>query len=387
MLIFTREDLHQLVWTDPMRTVAQRLGISDVGLKKHCAAAGIPVPERGYWAKLAAGKPVQPQKLPPRDPGASEFVQIGRETFSWNADPEKRLAEPVPETPTFSEPLESVRARIERRLGKLKAMRTLDGPHAGLRKLLEKDAARARKFAEHSWAWDKPIFTGGFERRRLAILNSLAIGLSKVGAKLEVSGPTGRQISVRVADTPVELTLDHPAAKPNRHGEWQIREGSADDLKLVIGKADAETYKPIWLDDEKGYLEAKLSQIGLEIVFAGEVLYRERQLAGHKWRLEERARLEVEVRKRREEAERRERERRAAEAKARRDQLFGQAQAWRSAHDLRGFVAEILASQVASAAPDAIKRWAAWALREADQLDPATNGGFVLPESFSDVID
>lgn len=48
----TREELHKLVWADPMRTVAQRFNISDVGLKKHCVAAGIPVPERGYSTRL-----------------------------------------------------------------------------------------------------------------------------------------------------------------------------------------------------------------------------------------------------------------------------------------------------------------------------------------------
>lgn len=380
----TREELHKLVWADPMRTVAQRFSISDVGLKKHCVAAGIPVPERGYWNKLAAGKRVQAQWLPPRDPGASDLVQIGREAYSWNSDPETRLAEPVPEVPTFSEPLDSVRARTEGRLGTVKSVRTLESPHAGLRKLLNKDSARAQKFAEHRWAWDKPIFAGGFERRRLAVLNSLAIGLSKVSARLEVGGPTGRQISVRVGDTLIELTLDHPTAKPNRHGEWQIREGSADDLKLVIGKADAEAYEAIWLDDEKGNLEAKLSEIGLEIVCAGEALYRERRVAGHKWLLEERARLEGEVRERREEAERRHKERQAAEAKARRDLLSSQAQAWRSARDIRGFVAEILAGQGTDAASSATERWAAWALHEADLLDPVANGGFAVPESFSE---
>lgn len=375
----TREELHKLIWTDPMRTVAQRFGMSDVGLKKHCVAAGIPVPERGYWAKLAAGKRVQAQWLPPRDPGASEFVQIGRDRYYWNSDPEARLAEPLPQPPTFAEPLASVRQRVERRLGKIKSIRDLQSPHAGLRKLLEKDAARAAKFAERSWAWDKPLFTSGFERRRLAVLNSLAIGLSKVGARLEVGGPTARQIAVRVGDTPVDLALDHPAAKANRHGEWQVREGPADDLRMVIGKAGADAYQATWSDDVEGKLEAKLTRIGLEIVLAGEALYRERRLGHHQWLMEDRARLEIEVRERREEAERRERERRAAEEKARRDQLFGQAQAWRSARDIRGFVAEVLESPVGRENPTSIERWAAWALHEANRLDPVTNGGFDVP--------
>lgn len=378
---FTREELHQIVWTDAMRTVAQRFGMSDVGLKKRCVAAGIPVPERGYWAKLAAGKRVQAQWLPPRDPGASEFIQIGPEPH-WNRDPEVRLAEPLPKAPIYAEPLASVRARTERRLGKIKSIRDLQSPHAGLRRLLEKDALRATKFAERGWSWDEPLFTSGFERRRLAILNSLAIGLSKVGAKVEIGGPTGRQIGVRVGDTSLSLSLDHPTAKPNRHGEWQVRAGPAGDLMLMISKADAEAYQAVWRDDAEGKLEAKLSRIGLEIVVAGEALYRAHQLAHHGWMIEQRAHLEVEVRKRREEADRKAQERRAAEEKARREQLFGQAQAWRSARDIRGFVAEVLEGQLDGETREARKRWAAWALQEADTIDPATNGAFTLPRNF-----
>ncbi|MFN3575034.1 MAG: hypothetical protein ACK4TR_16035 [Phenylobacterium sp.] len=378
MPTLTREDLHKLVWTEPMRTVAERFGISDVGLKKHCIAAGIPVPERGYWAKLAAGKRVEAQALPPRDPGASEYVTFGGDRWSWNSDPEARLAEPVPDAPNFPEPLESVRKRAERRLGKVKSVRDLTSPHGGLRKLLEKDARRAQKFAASGWEWDRPLFTGAFERRRLAILNSLAIGLSKAGASLEVTGPTGREIRARVGQTDLSIALDHPSAQPTRHGEWHVRQGPVDDLRLVIGEANASDYRAVWTDDDEGKLEAKLNAITLEIVVASEALYRARSVAHHQWLLEDRVRLEAEVKRRRAEAERRERERRAAEEKARRDMLFGQAQAWRSAQDIRGFVSEVLATQPGGASGE-LQNWALWALEEADALDPVTSGSFKVP--------
>ncbi len=57
--VFTRDQLFGLVWAEPMQRVAARLGISDVGLAKACRAAAVPVPERGYWAKLQAGKKVE----------------------------------------------------------------------------------------------------------------------------------------------------------------------------------------------------------------------------------------------------------------------------------------------------------------------------------------
>lgn len=47
-----------------MATLAPKLGISDVGLKKRCKVKGIPTPGRGYWAKLSAGKPVKKEPLP-----------------------------------------------------------------------------------------------------------------------------------------------------------------------------------------------------------------------------------------------------------------------------------------------------------------------------------
>jgi hypothetical protein len=41
----TREALYELVWAEPMRTVAQGFGLSDVGLAKKCRRMNIPVPE------------------------------------------------------------------------------------------------------------------------------------------------------------------------------------------------------------------------------------------------------------------------------------------------------------------------------------------------------
>jgi hypothetical protein len=43
----TREELHQQVWSQPMRTLAKSIGISDVALAKRCKAANVPVPPRG----------------------------------------------------------------------------------------------------------------------------------------------------------------------------------------------------------------------------------------------------------------------------------------------------------------------------------------------------
>lgn len=69
-----RTQLYQMVWEKPMTKLGTELGISDVGLAKACRRHGIPVPPRGHWAKLAAGKP-SPQ-IPLPNPDRDEEVSL-----------------------------------------------------------------------------------------------------------------------------------------------------------------------------------------------------------------------------------------------------------------------------------------------------------------------
>jgi hypothetical protein len=46
----SRAELYASVWSEPMKTLSVKFGISDVALKKTCARAEIPTPDRGYWA-------------------------------------------------------------------------------------------------------------------------------------------------------------------------------------------------------------------------------------------------------------------------------------------------------------------------------------------------
>lgn len=63
-MLLKRTALHALVWSKPMTHLAKELGISDVGLAKACRRHGVPVPPRGYWAQLAAGKALPKTLLP-----------------------------------------------------------------------------------------------------------------------------------------------------------------------------------------------------------------------------------------------------------------------------------------------------------------------------------
>lgn len=102
-----REELYELVWSKPMVEVAQDFGISDVGLAKRCRRLSIPVPGRGYWARVEAGqKPVRP-KLPER----KEIVYWDHEALTMPARREGVAESEVHDAIRGLESLSSLRAR------------------------------------------------------------------------------------------------------------------------------------------------------------------------------------------------------------------------------------------------------------------------------------
>ena len=92
----SREALYEAVWTDAVTVVAPRYGLSAVGLVKICKKLGIPVPPRGYWAKVKAGRPTHKLPLPSLPAGARD------------------LAGPIP----LSEPEAAMHARVRDALQK-----------------------------------------------------------------------------------------------------------------------------------------------------------------------------------------------------------------------------------------------------------------------------
>lgn len=82
----TREALYEEVWTDPVTTVAFRYGLSDVGLAKVCRKLLIPLPSRGYWAMVKAGRVMKKAKLPKFKSSQEVIVPIERISDQLIAD-------------------------------------------------------------------------------------------------------------------------------------------------------------------------------------------------------------------------------------------------------------------------------------------------------------
>lgn len=388
----SREELYERVWTDAVRTVAGEMGVSDVWLKKCCAQADIPVPDRGYWAKLRAGKPVIRMKLAPRGPGKPYRITIGSEPrqFYWPVDPERELAQPPPIEPNFPEPIESVEARIRKAVGKVIQQRDLKSPHLHIRKLLEDDEKRRVKTpgSYSRFYWSDPLFDSPFERRRLRILNTLFFALTKAGHKPRIHGDEARSLGVKVGMIDVGFKLDHPGAKEDRDGIIKPRLGKVDTLKLVIGNGGLT-----WVDGEDQKLEDHLTEIVVHLILAGEQRLRSEAVNAFERACERRKEMETLLAKQRAEAIERERQRRIQAEEERRQGLLTMAADHRAANDIRALVSSVTMTESADLTRSQnLAIWAEWALAVADRTDPVNRIQFdpeghasieapILPES------
>jgi hypothetical protein len=61
---YNREKLYEQIWAEPAIHVAKLYGFSDVRLGKICRILRVPLPGRGYWARLRSGYKAHRPKLP-----------------------------------------------------------------------------------------------------------------------------------------------------------------------------------------------------------------------------------------------------------------------------------------------------------------------------------
>lgn len=366
----TREQLYDLVWSEPMQHLAKQIGISDVAIAKHCRKLGIPVPERGYWNKLQAGKPVTKTTLPDRD-----LVTINRVTISGVLTPELRgriKGEPG-EAESGEESIEALTERLRKRLGTVSVPRNFLRVHPAIAALLQKDEKQRQEYARHPYSWNEPRFESPFERRRLLFLNGLFLGFAKVGGRGWVRGNDARELAIYMGDASVSFRLDGPTQGRGNGRTAAAASKGRDSLCLTISTAhEAVPGIPLsWRDEDGQKLEQQLTEIIVGMAVAGEHLHRkwlEQQAAWARQRKEE---AEREAQRRKAEQERRERERIAAIEKAKRDALGRDASAWLEANDIRAYVEAVRKAMGSSEITEA---WARWALMEADKIDPIASG-------------
>lgn len=381
----TRQELYQLVWSEPISVIAKRMGVSDVGFAKACRRARVPIPERGYWAKRKAGKPVIQPALPPRMLGMSDGTDV---QVNSSTDPAQISEGGFTLTqPEFSEDISQLTARVRGMVGKVTVPKNLARPHAIIARLLEEDERRreAQRNSSYAYSWNNPLFDSPIERRRLRILNAIFLALARCNTRPYMQGRELKELQVQVGHQRISYVLERvPSRVRAPKGEGADAEKRRPErLRLRLLSSDRRsTGAQSWEDKEGAVLEDQIADIVTSLIVAGELQYRDLLQQHYEWLVQQQRREEEEAtRRKQEEAARQERERLVKEQQNRIDRLLGEAMALRQAADIRVYVETVIARMKCENDPvklEMLHGWASWAMAEADRIDPIKSERFLL---------
>lgn len=356
----TREEMYEQVWAEPMRLLAPKYGISDVALKKVCVKLDVPVPPRGYWAKLEAGKTVRKPPL--------RKIAPGKSNEAWIRGGTKPMFEEFRKVDT-KELLES------RKGTKIKVSDRLAKPHPLIAQALELRQARKKKGATYTYTPSLAVHaTDEHINRALRIMDALLKALEAEGQSVKV-GKDGKT-EITVWNEHIKISLDEKTrgvphvptaaelAQAKRDPWYSVPTTDREYTGELVIKLDAyaENCRKSWSDGKKQRLEDLLDDVMVGIIAVADAL-RARTLY---W--ENHRRIEAEAAAKA--AERRRQQELAAARRKRLTDLAGQLES-------RRLVAQLISEVEAKAKlmDDDEKRsqlqdWVAWAKGEAEQVNP-----------------
>jgi hypothetical protein len=415
-LTISREDLYELVWSKPMRDLAKDFGISDVGLAKRCRRLGIPVPGRGYWARVDAGQQPYRPKLPERDPqrrddgaltvapspeqpdvagsnsegnkGSEAEASISRHDETWLQEkldfeglPENAIAVPTV-TRRWDPTIAHCRDELEEAAEKLRVSKK-----AADKAERWPDWRKRTQFDEEGYAWRHVKDRGqrlwdthkavcfrvslGTYKRAICIMNALALAAAPRGFTVRQDEEEGR-IVFAGHNAEVQLRLTEPLELKTRprtryDGKVEQEKYYVPTGRLRITLQIDYREGPVFEDRESRPLESQLNRVfcGIDRQIVRAWREERKHQAFHR-KLEEEARQRAEAVRIREE-----RERANAEARRRRRRLASEANRWTQANRIRDYIAHIRSSAGERAdVADELSEWMNWALRVATTLDP-----------------
>lgn len=366
----TREQLYELVWSEPMHRLGKQIGISDVAIAKHCRRLGIPLPPRGYWNKLHARKKVIKAQLRPRDLATINEVEMSGELS-------RELLARIPGEPGVAsaqdDDIELLTARFAARLGKVTTPRGLITMHPIVVALLQKDDAARQELLIRPYYWEKPQFDSPIEKRRLRIINALLLAAASVGGGGSARGMRAEELHLHIGGRHVGFTLEKPTRPSSRRGVTSADHDAGNALQLQLTHRNPPPGVVTQWQDGETRLESQLTSIIIGIAVAGEHFNRQWIAQQIEWERQRRAELERLALEQKLEAERRERERLAAIEKAKVDALRADAAAWREAEIIRAYIVAARLAAGGRVEDEMLNRWADWAGGEAARIDPFTS--------------
>lgn len=328
--VYTRQELFDLVWERPVTTLAEEIAVSTTTIRQTCAKYHIPVPNRGYWSKISAGKVAVKGAFPKRLPGMAEVVQLG-----CRRHPSRCFGDTAPAEPTYSTTIDDLRAKVAEKLGNLGIQRC------------------GRKM---------PI-SNQPDKRRQKILDALFTAVGMFDGQQFLANLNRNEIVIGFHQQRVRFSLAIGADSETLSLTLQSRSSSSNEYQA-------------WHDTGERKLEEQLTVIATEIIVLAEI----QQRAAAQLRFEMLSDQYREGRRRtyEDEAQRRitahERLKRFHAAKL--EILLGHSRDLSHAQTLRQLVKDVTSER--NGVVDAqLAKWADYVLAEASRLDPTNNDRFL----------
>lgn len=360
------EDVVAFAWSAPMRNLAAKVGISDVGLRKLLTSQGILLPPQGHWNRVHAGRKIQsPPKPKPRGPGETGRIELDSRFRGLI-----RASGPIPEEGPFAsaavpEDLVELRELELKAIGRVSVSRDLGRAHPALTQLLKREAQLREKQAASNWPWDRPEWDGPLAQRQLRIIDGLLKTLSGRGHSAWSRYSQG-ELQIYVTIGPRHFQLRFGKAGHCGGDRAPARElPSSTKLTLSVDHTSRSGLATRWSDGPQR-LEQQIASIAADLIVLGEEAFRLGLVEQREW--DEQRRRWAEER-RREEEERLE--------KKRLEDLKESGALLRKAAEIRTLVDQVAAAVAnggMAVTSEQLAHWQAWALGQADRLDPVLSG-------------
>ncbi|MES3010718.1 MAG: hypothetical protein V4738_08045 [Pseudomonadota bacterium] len=398
--IIQRPELYRAVWSTPLRTLAPKLGYSDVGLRKACVALQIPLPGLGYWAKIEAGQVLEVPDLPDQDRFGSLRSRAPADTSVLRSDEDEAWLTRMLEKERLRKQNPAVEQSAPAVIGTLAvALRRAESKYDKLVADIEKKEADQRRpgrqggpnyAAMERWSLDRAFAmsdhdddalrvsrTGG--AKALAIMESICCGLVSRGHRVASKSELGR-VKAEIASQAFKIGVRErfiqgapsPSLLPGLPSQ-NVKVSGGDYVLVIEGLGQSNK-------EFRGTSQALMQEINKGTVF--ETLYRRVVHARLQQRDMERKRLEWKAQSEREEVRRTLEKAAAVEAaveQEKRKALFEEATQWHEALRLRAYLAAVRAAAGPSLSVQGVE-WLAWAERVAADTDS-------LPQRISQIGD
>ena len=399
-LSFSREEFYEHLWTAPAKQVAEELGCSSTLIGKVCKSYDVPKPYSSYWALLARGK--APKKTPLPANTVEELQQLTFYKYPFC----KTTVDRPPREAEFDEDIQDILIK-HRSMKPVKVGDSLRSPHPLIRDVKDQwkqlDAVKRMSMEQRLQWMDRGrkrtiaiAVSKDLRSRALRIMDAFIKRIEKLGGSIEMR--THRHQSHRL-NTALIIAEEHVSDIRLREKNNQVKTVNEEAKYswdrnrtemipsgvLLIDRGPTFYGNSILAKDKKSQnIEEQLTSLVDRFIFeAGEM------------RIRTRIREEQEHQRKMEEIQRKEREQLILKAKenlqAKQEEeqrnvedLFQKATCWKQSQILREYIAAF--KDAPHDHGEHNEGYLAWAMQQADRLDPFCESPYsILDESIDEI--